>query len=44
MGVWAIDGGCVWGGELIALRLDADEPQFIAIKSKRPKPAGKFIE
>ena len=44
MGVYAIDGGCVWGGELIALRLDGDEPQFITVKSKRPRPAGKFIE
>jgi len=44
MGVYAIDGGCVWGGELIALRLDSEEPEFIAIKSKRPQPPGKFIE
>ncbi len=44
MGVYAIDGGCVWGGELIALRLDGDEPQFIALKSTRPRPPGKFIE
>jgi bis(5'-nucleosyl)-tetraphosphatase (symmetrical) len=41
MGVYAIDGGCVWGGELIALRLDGDEPQFIAIRSTRAKPHGK---
>ena len=41
MGIYAIDGGCVWGGELIALRLDSEEPQFIAIKSTRPKPTGK---
>jgi bis(5'-nucleosyl)-tetraphosphatase (symmetrical) len=41
MGVYAIDGGCVWGGELIALRLDGDEPKFIAIRSTRPKPIGK---
>lgn len=40
MGVYAIDGGCVWGGELIALRLDGDEPQFISIKSKRPRVTG----
>lgn len=39
MGVYAIDGGCVWGGELIALRIDGEEPEFISIKSKRPKPA-----
>jgi bis(5'-nucleosyl)-tetraphosphatase (symmetrical) len=44
MGVYAIDGGCVWGGELIALRLDCEEPEFIAVKSKRPMPGGKFIE
>jgi bis(5'-nucleosyl)-tetraphosphatase (symmetrical) len=44
MGVYAIDGGCVWGGELIALRIDGDEPQFVAVKSKRPRPGGKFIE
>jgi len=36
MGVYAIDGGCVWGGELIALRLDGEEPQFVSIKSARP--------
>lgn len=44
VGVYAIDGGCVWGGELIALRLDAEEPTFVALKSTRPKPPGKFIE
>ena len=40
MGIYAIDGGCVWGGELIALRIDEEEPQFITIKSTRKKPAG----
>jgi len=40
MGIYAIDGGCVWGGELIALRLDGEEPRFISIQSTRPKPAG----
>ena len=40
MGVYAIDGGCVWGGELIALRLDSEEPQFTAIKSTRPRISG----
>jgi bis(5'-nucleosyl)-tetraphosphatase (symmetrical) len=44
MGVYAIDGGCVWGGELIALRLDAEDPEFVALKSTRPKPPGKFVE
>ncbi|HEX6834770.1 MAG TPA: symmetrical bis(5'-nucleosyl)-tetraphosphatase [Rudaea sp.] len=40
MGVYAIDGGCVWGGELIALRVDGDEPQFFSIKSTRPRIDG----
>lgn len=40
MGVYAIDGGCVWGGELIALRLDGEEPQVIALKSTRQKGTG----
>jgi bis(5'-nucleosyl)-tetraphosphatase (symmetrical) len=44
MGVYAIDGGCVWGGELIALQLDGEEPRFIAVQSTRPRPAGKFID
>lgn len=44
IGIYGIDGGCVWGGELIALRLDGEEPQFIAIKSTRPRPPGKFVE
>jgi bis(5'-nucleosyl)-tetraphosphatase (symmetrical) len=44
LGVYAIDGGCVWGGELIALRLDAEDPEFIALKSTRPRPPGKFVE
>lgn len=33
LGVHAIDTGCVWGGQLTALRLDGDEPQFIAVKA-----------
>ena len=44
VGVYVIDGGCVWGGELIALKLDEEEPQFMALKSQRPRPPGKFIE
>jgi bis(5'-nucleosyl)-tetraphosphatase (symmetrical) len=41
LGVYMIDTGCVWGGSLTALRLDAAEPEFVAIKSDRKPPAGK---
>lgn len=39
MGVYGIDTGCVWGGALTALRLDCEEPEFIAVKSSRPRSA-----
>lgn len=41
LGVNAIDTGCVWGGELTALRLDAEEPEFVTIKSDRKPAPGK---
>lgn len=34
LGVYAIDTGCVWGGQLTALRLDSEEPQHIAIAAE----------
>jgi bis(5'-nucleosyl)-tetraphosphatase (symmetrical) len=34
LGIYAIDTGCVWGGQLTALRLDGEEPQFIAVDAK----------
>ncbi len=34
LGIHAIDTGCVWGGQLTALRLDGDEPQFIAVNAE----------
>lgn len=33
---WCIDGGCVWGGQLVALRLDKDPP-----KPRKLKCAGR---
>ncbi len=41
LGIHAIDTGCVWGGSLTALRLDSEEPEFVAIKSDRKPVAGK---
>ena len=40
LGVYAIDTGCVWGGQLTALRLDSEDPQFIAVNAEpdRRKP------
>lgn len=29
--VFAMDGGCVWGGQLVALRLDNGEPQWFSV-------------
>jgi bis(5'-nucleosyl)-tetraphosphatase (symmetrical) len=34
LGVYAIDTGCVWGGQLTALRLDSEEPQYIAVAAE----------
>jgi bis(5'-nucleosyl)-tetraphosphatase (symmetrical) len=34
LGIHAIDTGCVWGGQLTAIRLDGDEPQFIAVDAE----------
>jgi bis(5'-nucleosyl)-tetraphosphatase (symmetrical) len=28
---FAVDGGCVWGGKFVALRIDSAEPQWISI-------------
>ncbi len=29
--VYALDGGCLWGGQLLALRLDGDMPQWFSL-------------
>ena len=34
LGIHAIDTGCVWGGKLTALKLDGDEPEFIAVAAE----------
>ena len=33
-GVHAIDTGCVWGGQLTALRLDTAEPRYISVDAQ----------
>lgn len=42
LGVYAIDTGCVWGGQLTALRLDEEEPQYITVNAEphRKRPPG----
>ena len=42
LGVYAIDTGCVWGGQLTALRLDQEEPQYITVNAEphRKRPPG----
>lgn len=32
--VYAVDGGCVWGGQLVALRIDTEEPQWFSVNCK----------
>lgn len=32
--VYAVDGGCVWGGQLVALRIDTEEPQWFSVDCK----------
>ncbi|HEU4670807.1 MAG TPA: symmetrical bis(5'-nucleosyl)-tetraphosphatase [Dyella sp.] len=42
LGVYAIDTGCVWGGQLTALRLDAEEPVYFTVNAEphRKRPPG----
>ena len=42
LGVYAIDTGCVWGGKLTALQLDAEEPRYVTVNAEphRKRPPG----
>lgn len=42
LGVYAIDTGCVWGGQLTALRVDEEEPQYVTVNAEphRKRPPG----
>ncbi|MEX1829369.1 symmetrical bis(5'-nucleosyl)-tetraphosphatase [Luteibacter aegosomatis] len=42
LGVYAIDTGCVWGGQLTAMRIDGEEPSYITVQAEsyRQKPKG----
>lgn len=42
LGIHAIDTGCVWGGQLTALRLDSDEPSYVTVNAEphRKRPPG----
>jgi len=44
LGVHALDTGCVWGGHLTAMRLDGEEPQYVALKFDRQPLPGKEID
>lgn len=36
--VYATDGGCVWGGQLVALRLDCETPRWFAVDCPKYRP------
>ncbi|HEX5306245.1 MAG TPA: symmetrical bis(5'-nucleosyl)-tetraphosphatase [Dyella sp.] len=42
LGIHAIDTGCVWGGQLTALQLDAEEPVYTTVNAEphRKRPPG----
>ncbi len=43
LGIHALDTGCVWGGELTAMRLDLEEPVFVTVKApQRRVPRAKW--
>ena len=42
LGIYAIDTGCVWGGQLTAMRLDSEEPEYVSVQAEphRVRPPG----
>jgi bis(5'-nucleosyl)-tetraphosphatase (symmetrical) len=44
-GVIGLDSGCLWGGALTAVRLDAAEPEFFSVPCpQRQRPTGRWTE
>jgi len=41
--VWAIDSGCLWGGELTLLRLDAEPPRPTHLDCSGAQDPNKFV-
>ncbi len=34
LGIYALDTGCVWGGQLTAMQLDGDEPRYVTVDAE----------
>ncbi len=41
--VYALDTGCVWGGNLTALRIDSEEPEYISINCQSEANPADYI-
>ncbi|MEJ2141099.1 MAG: symmetrical bis(5'-nucleosyl)-tetraphosphatase [Gammaproteobacteria bacterium] len=41
--VYALDTGCVWGGQLTALRIDLDEPCYISVDCPGDADPGDYL-